>query len=99
MHSLFTLQRKVRNKAAIPCLVYAVSGVKFRQRNGRNMDCSVATIQQLSSLAWHGRLAEEVRYIQRRASERSGRIVTIGPLLVFSTEDESLFDRDVDVVG
>ena len=32
------------------------------------------------------RVADEVRYIQRRAAERSGRIVTIGPLLLFSTE-------------
>lgn len=32
------------------------------------------------------RLADEVRYMQRRAAERNGRIVTIGPLLLFSTE-------------
>jgi hypothetical protein len=31
-------------------------------------------------------LAEEVRYIQRRASEQDSRIVTIGPLLLFSTD-------------
>jgi len=31
-------------------------------------------------------LADEVRSIQRRAAERQGRIVTIGPLLLFSTE-------------
>jgi hypothetical protein len=31
-------------------------------------------------------LAEEVRYMQRRAAERSGRIVTVGPLLLFSTD-------------
>jgi hypothetical protein len=31
-------------------------------------------------------LADEVRYMQRRAAERSGRIVTIGPLLLFSTD-------------
>jgi hypothetical protein len=31
-------------------------------------------------------LTEEVRYIQRRAAERHGRIVTIGPLMLFSTE-------------
>jgi hypothetical protein len=30
-------------------------------------------------------LAEEVRYIQRWAAARDGRIVTIGPLLLFST--------------
>jgi hypothetical protein len=31
-------------------------------------------------------LADDVRYIQRRAAERDSRIVTIGPLLLFSTE-------------
>jgi hypothetical protein len=31
-------------------------------------------------------LADEVRYTQRRAAERNGRIVTIGPLLLFSTD-------------
>jgi hypothetical protein len=31
-------------------------------------------------------VAEEVRYIQRRAAECSGRIVTVGPLLLFSTD-------------
>jgi len=32
------------------------------------------------------RLAEEVRYIQRRAAQNDSRIVSIGPLLLFSTE-------------
>jgi hypothetical protein len=32
------------------------------------------------------RLAEEVRYIQRRAAAYGGRIVTIGQLVLFSTE-------------
>jgi hypothetical protein len=32
------------------------------------------------------RPADEVRYMQRRAARREGRIVTIGPLLLFSTE-------------
>jgi hypothetical protein len=32
------------------------------------------------------RLADEVRYIQRRAAEHHGRIVTLGQLLLFSTE-------------
>ncbi|MGH8647717.1 MAG: hypothetical protein ACREUP_00200 [Burkholderiales bacterium] len=32
------------------------------------------------------RLAEEVDYIQRRAAEHDGRIVTIGQLVLFSTE-------------
>src|SRR5215472_18184947 len=31
-------------------------------------------------------LAEEIRYIQRRAAEYDGRWVTIGPLALFSTE-------------
>lgn len=32
------------------------------------------------------RLADEVQYIQRRAADYDGRIVTIGPLVLFSTE-------------
>jgi hypothetical protein len=32
------------------------------------------------------RLADEVRYIQRRAAEHDGRIFTIGQLVLFSTE-------------
>jgi hypothetical protein len=32
------------------------------------------------------RLADEVRYIQRRAAEHDGRIVTVGQLVLFSTE-------------
>jgi hypothetical protein len=32
------------------------------------------------------RLADEVRYIQRQAANHHGRIVTIGQLLLFSTE-------------
>ena len=32
------------------------------------------------------RLASEVRYILRRAASRDGRIVTIGPLVLFSTK-------------
>ncbi len=32
------------------------------------------------------RLAEEIRLIQQRAAERDGRIVTIGPLVLFSTQ-------------
>jgi hypothetical protein len=31
-------------------------------------------------------LADEVRYIQRRAADHDGRIVTIGQLVLFSTE-------------
>jgi hypothetical protein len=32
------------------------------------------------------RLADEVRYIQRRAAEHDARFVTVGPLALFSTE-------------
>ncbi len=32
------------------------------------------------------RIAKEVRYIQHRAAERDGRIVNIGPLVLFSTQ-------------
>ena len=40
------------------------------------------------------RLADEVRYIQRRAADHDGRIVTLGQLILFSTEtgDAWLFD-------
>ena len=41
------------------------------------------------------RLADEVRYIQRRAADHDGRIVTIGQLVLFSTDtgDAGLLDR------
>jgi len=32
------------------------------------------------------RLADEVRYIQRRAADHDGRVVTVGQLVLFSTE-------------
>lgn len=32
------------------------------------------------------RLAEEIDYIQGRAAEHDGRLVTVGPLVLFSTE-------------
>ncbi len=32
------------------------------------------------------RLAEEIDYIQTRAAEHDGRLVTLGPLVLFSTE-------------
>jgi hypothetical protein len=32
------------------------------------------------------RLAEEIDYIQDRAAARDGRLVTVGPLVLFSTE-------------
>jgi hypothetical protein len=42
------------------------------------------------------RLADEVRYIQRRAAEHDGRVVTIGQLTLFSSEtgDAWILDRD-----
>jgi hypothetical protein len=40
--------------------------------------------QRLSAESLH--LAKEVRSIQRRAAEHTGRIVSIGPLLFFSTD-------------
>ena len=41
------------------------------------------------------RLADEVRHIQQRAANHDGRIVTIGQLILFSTEtgDAWLLDR------
>ena len=41
------------------------------------------------------RLADEVRYIQHRAADHDGRIITIGQLVLFSTEtgDAWLLDR------
>ena len=36
---------------------------------------------------WQGlRLADEVRYIQRSAADHDGRVVTVGQLVLFSTE-------------
>ena len=42
------------------------------------------------------RLADEVRYILRRAADHDGRVVTIGQLMLFSSEtgDAWLLDRD-----
>jgi hypothetical protein len=34
----------------------------------------------------HFRLAQEIKYIQRRAAEYDARFVTVGPLMFFSTE-------------
>lgn len=41
------------------------------------------------------RLADEVRYIQRRAAEHDSRIVTVGPLLLFSAESGDAWLLDV----
>src|SRR6202165_4255543 len=43
-----------------------------------------STTPRLSRDSLH--LAKEVRSIQRRAAEHDGRIVTIGPLVFFSTD-------------
>jgi hypothetical protein len=42
------------------------------------------------------RLADEIRYVTRRAAEHDGRVVTIGQLTLFSSEtgDAWLLDRD-----
>ena len=32
------------------------------------------------------RLAKEIKYIQRRAAEHDGRLVSVGPLVLFSTQ-------------
>ena len=42
------------------------------------------------------RLADEVRYIARRAAEHGGRVVTIGQLTLFSSEtgDAWIIDRE-----
>jgi hypothetical protein len=42
------------------------------------------------------RVADEVRYIQRRAAEHDVRIVTIGQLILFSTETGDAWLLDVD---
>jgi hypothetical protein len=41
-------------------------------------------------------LADEIRYIQRRAADHDGRVVTVGQLVLFSSEtgDAWLIDRD-----
>ena len=41
------------------------------------------------------RLSDEVRYIQRRAAGRDGRMVTLGPLVLFSTETGDAWLLDV----
>src|SRR6202795_2652755 len=41
------------------------------------------------------RLADEVRYIQRRAADHDGRIVTIGQLILFSTDTGDAWLLDV----
>jgi hypothetical protein len=47
------------------------------------------------------RLADEVRYIQRRAASHDGRVVSFGELLLFSTDtgDAWLLDRSDRILG
>jgi hypothetical protein len=40
------------------------------------------------------RLADEVRYIQRQAADSDGRIVSIGQLILFSTETDDVWLLD-----
>ena len=39
------------------------------------------------------RLADEVRYVQRCAAKHDGRIITIGQLILFSTETGDTWPR------
>jgi hypothetical protein len=39
-------------------------------------------------------LAEEIDYIRRRAAEHDGRFVTVGPLVLFSTETDDAWLLD-----
>ena len=41
------------------------------------------------------RLADEVRYMQRRVAEHASRIVTIGQLVLFSTDRRRLVTRSI----
>ena len=41
------------------------------------------------------RLAEEVRYIQNKAAEHDGRVVTLGQLILFSTDTGDAWLLDV----
>ena len=41
------------------------------------------------------RLADEVRYIQNKAAEHDGRVVTLGPLILFSTDTGDAWLLDV----
>jgi hypothetical protein len=50
------------------------------RRTGNNR----TTRRQLTGKSF--RLVDEVRHIQRRAAEHDGRVVTIGPLVLFSTD-------------
>src|SRR3954447_19268727 len=40
------------------------------------------------------RLADEVRYIQKRAADHDARIITLGPLVLFSTETGDVLYRN-----
>ncbi len=69
---------------AIPPEDLTVSNFRINHTMGRK------SIKRGSAKRWvqgkEFRFSDEVRYIQRRASQYDSRIVTIGPLLLFSTE-------------
>src|SRR5208282_1765187 len=44
------------------------------------------------------RLADEIRYIQRRAADRHGRVVTFGQLVLLSTEPGDIEENDTSFV-
>ena len=60
-----------------------------RSADGREVGALCRTAQEATGDGFEGKdvhLADEIRYIQQRAAERDTRIVTIGPLLLFSAE-------------
>jgi hypothetical protein len=65
---------------------------------GKAPQCPEKSIKQARPRPAHGRWRElsSCRYIQRRAAEHDGRVVTIGQLTLFSTEtgDACIIDRD-----
>jgi len=65
---------------------------------GKPCNAPEKSIKQARPRPAHGRWRElsSCRYIQRRAAEHDGRVVTIGQLTLFSTEtgDAWIIDRD-----
>ena len=58
------------------------TSIRFAPRNGR----SIPDRAKLCATALGFELADEIRYIQRRAAAHDGRVVTVDQLLLFSTE-------------
>jgi hypothetical protein len=58
----------------------------FLPRPARGRDTIKRGLGQRLVNSRNFRLADEVRYIQRRAADRDSRIVTVGQLVLFSTE-------------